>query len=109
MTTTVLTVEADADGLWWTLHQLTSASVLQADFIAECVALGLAEVSGEPVEWRFSPPARMRLEKAWRLHRDLEVPASALPLVLQLLEEIDDLHAEAAQLQLRLRHWEGHG
>jgi len=43
------------------------------------------------------------------VHRDLEVPASALPLVLQLLEEIDYLHAEAAQLQLRLRHWEGHG
>jgi MerR HTH family regulatory protein len=107
MTTTVLTVEADADGLWWTLHQLTSASALQADFIAECVALGLADVSGEPVEWRFSSPTRLLIEKAWRLHRDLDVPATALPLVLQLLEEIDYLHTEAAQLRARLRHWEG--
>lgn len=107
MTTTVLTVEADDDGLWWSLHQLTSASVLEAEFITECVALGLAEVSGEPVEWRFSPPARLRLEKAWRLHRDLEVPPAALPLVLELLDEIDILHAEVAHLRARLRHWEG--
>lgn len=107
MTTTVIAVEADADGLWWTLHQLVSASALQADFIHQCVALGLTEVSGEPVQWRFSPPARMRLEKAWRLHRDLEIPATALPLVLQLLDEIDHLHAEAAQLRARLRQWEG--
>jgi len=107
MTTSLLTVEADDDDLWWTLHQLTCASVLEVDFITECVALGLAEVSGEPMQWRFSPPARLRLEKAWRLHRDLEVPATALPLVLQLLDEIDSLHVEVAYLRARLRHWEG--
>lgn len=107
MTTTILTVEADNDGLWWNLQQLTTASMLEAEFVEQCVALGLAEVSGEPVQWRFSPPARLRLEKAWRLHRDLELHIGALPLVLQLLDEIDGLHAEAAQLRARLRHWEG--
>ncbi len=110
MTTTVFTVEADDDGLWWTLQQLTAASPLDSGFIEQCVALGLVELGGLPSQWRFSPLVRLRLERAWRLHRDLELHPSALPLVLELLEEVELLRQESAQLRQRLRHWEvGHG
>ncbi len=110
MTTTVFTVESNDDGLWWTLQQLTDASTLDSGFIEQCVALGLVELSGLPSQWRISPPVRLRLERAWRLHRDLELHPSALPLVLELLEEVDALRQESAQLRQRLRHWEhGHG
>ena len=110
MTTTVVTVESDDEGLWWTLQQLTSVSPLDSDFIEQCVAFGLVDLAGLPSQWRFSPTVRLRLERAWRLHRDLEVHPSALPLVLQLLEEVEILRQESSQLRQRLRHWEdGHG
>lgn len=104
--TTVITVETDGDALWWSLQQLTTASALDAAFVEQCVALGLAEVSGAMQEWVFDAATQLRLERAWRLHRDLDLHPSALPLVLELLDEVEALRIEAGQLRARLRQWE---
>lgn len=104
--TTVITVETDGDALWWNLQQLTAACALDAAFVEQCVALGLADVSGTMQEWVFDAATRLRLERAWRLHRDLDLHPGALPLVLELLDEVEALRVEAAQLRARLRHWE---
>ena len=104
--TTLLTVEQDGDQLSWTLHELTTSTQLAQEFIMQCVECGLAEVSGAPMQWRFDPFTRQRLQRAWRLHRDFELQIAALPLVLDLLEEVEVLREEAQRLRHRLQHWE---
>jgi hypothetical protein len=83
--TTLFTVEQNGEELWWSLQELSNSSALQPEFIVQCVELGLVDASGVQTQWRFNSDGRFRLQKAWRLHRDLEVQVSALPLVLQLL------------------------
>ena len=104
--TTVFTVEQNGEELWWSVQELTSSSALESGFIEQCVELGLIEVSGSPLQWRFNDEGRQLLNKAWRLHRDLEVHVSALPLLLQMLDELNELRQEAQQLRVRLQHWE---
>ncbi len=104
--TTLFTVEHNGEEFWWTLQELTNSSALQSEFIVQCVELGLIDASGPPPEWRFNSEGRLRLQKAWRLHRDLELHLTALPLVLQLIDELDELRVEAESLRMRLQHWE---
>jgi chaperone modulatory protein CbpM len=92
----------------YTLVELRECSRLQESFIIACVEHGVIEVSGAaPPQWRFGNRERQQLQKAWRLHQDLELQISALPLVLELLDEIDALRSEAQLLRQRLGHWEG--
>ena len=104
--TTLFTVEQNGEELWWSLQELSNSSALQPEFIVQCVELGLVDASGVQTQWRFNSDGRFRLQKAWRLHRDLEVQVSALPLVLQLLDELGELRQEAAYPRKRLQHWE---
>lgn len=104
--TTLIALEVDDELPWWTLQELLAASVLEAPFIVECVTVGLVEVDGEEALWRFDAQARRRLERAWRLHHDLDVQVGALPLVLELLDERDGLRRQVQALQERLARWE---
>jgi chaperone modulatory protein CbpM len=89
------------------LDDLCRRTRLDEAFVIECVEHGVAPVSGqEVVAWRFSMTAILRLQKAWRLHRDLELQVSGLALVLDLLEERDQLLQEIEDLRRRLAHWE---
>jgi chaperone modulatory protein CbpM len=89
------------------LDDLCRRTRLDEGFVVECVEHGVAHVAGQEVlAWRFSMTAILRLQKAWRLHRDLDLHVSNLPLVLDLLEERDQLLQEIEDLRLRLRHWE---
>ncbi|HWK54902.1 MAG TPA: chaperone modulator CbpM [Hyphomicrobiales bacterium] len=103
---TDLIVETSEDGLY-TLVELREGCRLQESFIVSCVELGVVEVRGRaPTEWRFSNQSRLQLLRAWRLHHDLELQLAALPLVLELLDEIGTLRSETELLRLRLAHWE---
>jgi chaperone modulatory protein CbpM len=89
------------------LDDLCRRTRLDERFVVECVEHGVAHVAGqEALAWRFSMTAILRLQKAWRLHRDLELQVSNLALVLDLLEERDQLLQEIADLRGRLAHWE---
>jgi chaperone modulatory protein CbpM len=102
---TDFSVETLDDALY-TLVELCRGSHLEESFIVECIEHGVVEVSGSSVrEWRFSNGARLRLQKAWRLHRDLELQPAALPLVLQLLSEVETLRQENRRLRSWLGHW----
>jgi chaperone modulatory protein CbpM len=95
------------DEALYTLVELCRSSHLEEGFIVACIEHGVVEVSGASMQqWRFSNGSRLRLQKAWRLHRDLELQPAALPLVLQLLGEVDALHQENRRLRLLLEHWE---
>jgi chaperone modulatory protein CbpM len=93
----------------FTLIELCECSALDEQFVIACVEHGVAPTSGtQVVEWIFSQTAVLRLQKAWRLHRDLDLQIDSLPLVLELLDERDQLLQEIAALRQHLRHWEHH-
>ena len=92
-----------------TLIELCACSALDEQFVVDCVEHGIASSSGtQVVEWTFSQDAVLRLQKAWRLHRDLELQVSSLALVLELIDERDRLLQEIAALRHHLSHWEHH-
>ncbi len=89
------------------LDDVCQRTRLEEHFVIACVEHGVAQVAGqEVVAWRFSMTSILRLQKAWRLHRDLELQVSSLALVLDLLEERDQLLQEISELRGRLGHWE---
>lgn len=95
----------------WSLVELCQRHLLDADFIVACVESGITEASGlvanlPQAEWRFSAAAVLRIEKARRLQRDLELGLSEMVLVLDLLDEVESLRAEVNSLRKRLQHWE---
>lgn len=100
-------IHGDEEFRFLTLTEVCRATRIEEGFIIECVELGVAPVSGdESLAWRFSTTAIMRLQKAWRLHRDLELQVDSLALVLDLLDERDRLQQQIAELQARLGRWE---
>lgn len=101
------TIHSDEVLAFCNLGDLCSRTRLEERFVVECVEHGVAHVVGnEALAWRFSMTAILRLQKAWRLHRDLELQVSSLALVLDLLEERDQLQQEIADLRNRLSRWE---
>lgn len=53
-------------------------------------------------EWRFSHVAVTVVGRAERLHRQLAVEWADMPLVLELLAELNELRAENSMLKQRL-------
>ncbi|MES2627028.1 MAG: chaperone modulator CbpM [Pseudomonadota bacterium] len=91
------------------LNELCLRSNLDTDFVVQCVEVGIAEAEGRsPVEWVFTSTAAVRIQKAYRLQRDLEINLNGLAMVLDLLDEVETLHDEVAYLRKKLSHWE-HG
>lgn len=104
----ILTVE-EPDRASCTLEELCQHIALERGFVEQCVELGIAEVRGTAApDWVFTTTAVLRIRKAWRLHRDLDVHVSNLALLLELLDERDLLQQQVAVLRQRLQHWEGH-
>lgn len=90
-----------------TLGEVCRRTRINEAFIVECVEHGVAPVAGtDSPAWRFSVMSILRLQKAWRLHRDLELQVSSLALVLDLLDERDQLQQQLDELRARLGHWE---
>ena len=100
-------IHADDTLAFCSLEDLCLRTHLDERFVIECVEHGVAHVAGqEVVAWRFSMTSILRLQKAWRLHRDLELQVHNLALVLDLLEERDQLLQELEHLRGRLGRWE---
>ena len=90
-----------------TLIELCQLIKLDELFITQCVEYGIAQVAGRQTsDWTFQAPAVVRIQKAWRLQRDLDIHISGLPLILELLDEREALQYQVAVLQHKLRGWE---
>lgn len=77
-----------------TLAELCQACEVPEDLVLHWVLEGVVEPRGErPQDWRFTGPSLRRARAAWRLTRDLELNASGVCLVLDLLDEISVLRA----------------
>jgi chaperone modulatory protein CbpM len=59
----------------------------------------------QPPEWEFNITALRIVNKAARLHRDLEIDWADIALVLNLLDEIDLLKNENALLKRQLKRF----
>lgn len=90
-----------------TLQELCELGAFDEHFVIQCVEQGIAPVAGQQVpDWLFPAASVLRIRKAWRLHRDLDVHLGSLALILELLEERDRLHREVSELRQRLSRWE---
>lgn len=80
------------------LSELCRICDVSREVVIEWVQEGVVEPHGE-AQWRF--PARQlgRLRRASRLQQDLELESHVLPVVLDLLEEIERLRNEVRVLR----------
>lgn len=75
-----------------TLHEVCGILELKTEVVCEWVAEGVVQPSGERLgEWRFPSRQLERALRARRLQQDLELNTASLPLVLDLLGEIERL------------------
>ncbi len=83
------------------LNELCRVCDVSRELLIEWVNEGVVEPRGQ-AQWRF--PARQlgRLRRARRLQQDLELESHALPVVLDLIDEVERLRREVRVLR-RLR------
>jgi len=75
-----------------TLAEICRVLEVRAEVITEWVDEGVVRPSGARLtEWRFSGRELERARRARRLQRDLELDSRSLPLVLDLLTELQRL------------------
>ena len=78
-----------------TIDELCLACGVEANWIIELVEHGVIEPIGRvSADWRFTCLAIVRVAKAKRLERDLDLNPPGLAVVLDLLDEIDDLRTK---------------
>ena len=83
-----------------TLADVCRACAVHAEYIIELVEEGvLVPVGNEPVSWRFSGIHMHRATVSQRLQHDLGINLAGVALALQLLDEIDSLHARINALE----------
>jgi len=80
------------EDLQLSLGELSQACRVEVEFIVELVQEGVLEP--EDTQWRFPGSSLPRLRKAVNLHRDLGLNLAGIALVLDLLEEREQLHAQ---------------
>ena len=86
--------EVLTEGEMCTLEQLCLSCNVAADWIVELVEHGVIEPVGQTkIDWQFTRLSIVRVAKAKRLERDLELNAPGVALVLDLLDEIDHLRS----------------
>ena len=76
----------------YTLEEICERCAVSAEKVILFVEHGITEPVGDSVlEWRFTAAGLMRLRKALRIQRDLDVNLPGLALVFQLMDEMDHL------------------
>jgi chaperone modulatory protein CbpM len=74
------------------ISELSQRCSVNSQLIVELVQFGVVEPRGkQPEEWRFSGHDFVRLQKAIRLHRDLDINLAGVALVIELMEELQQL------------------
>lgn len=86
-----------------TLSEITQSARVSEDTVVAIVEQGIVQPRGaRPAEWRFEPPMVATLQRACRLHRDLELDWAAVALALELIEEVQQLRQDNERLRRQL-------
>lgn len=104
MAQVVQTIEAQHGTALLTLSELCQRCGVHAELIVEMVEYGVVEPvrreSGQ--RWLFADDALLRLQRAQRLRRDLQLDLPGLALSLDLLDEIALLQRQVDSLRQQL-------
>lgn len=87
-------VELIDESLELSINEVCHRCSVSDQLIVELVQFGVVDPGGTtPDEWRFSGHDLIRLQKAIRLHRDLDINLAGVALTIELLEELQRLRA----------------
>lgn len=93
-------LDADAP---YALEEVCEACVVEKHLVLEMVEFGILNPEGENVSnWRFSATAILRLQRARRLRRDLEINLAGIAVTLDLLDELDRTRQRVKTLESHL-------
>ena len=96
-------VELLDDSTPYALRELCELCGVRADLIVELVEAGIiSPVGSAPSAWRFSVQATIRLQKAQRLRRDLDINLAGVAVALDLIEDLDETRKRLKTLERRL-------
>ena len=97
---------AGASDTVFSLSEICERCGLHAEIITEMVEYGIiAPIEPTQQRWQFTAAALLRLHRAQRLQRDLELNLPGLALSLELLDEVESLRGEIAELRHRLQQF----
>lgn len=83
-----------------TLIEIADRGAVKTELVIQMVHEGILEPHGDaPQEWRFRGPDLLRLNRALRLLRDLELNLPGAALAVDLLDELDELRARIDSLE----------
>jgi chaperone modulatory protein CbpM len=86
----------------FSLGQICTLLELRSDVVCEWVEDGIVRPQGRSLsEWRFTNAELERARRARRLQHDLELDSASLPLVLELLGEVQRLRRRLRMLEER--------
>jgi chaperone modulatory protein CbpM len=93
--------------LYINFEELCKSVSISEDMIIALIEYGIVvPAQGDiPAEWLFSITAVSVAKKAVRIHQDLAINWASIPLVLDLLTEIETLQMENAHLKNRLNRF----
>ena len=84
-----------------TLAQLCRTCSVHADYVIELVEEGVIQpVGGEITQWSFPGLSIQRTRKAQRLQTDLGINLAGVAVILELLDDVDDLHQRLRDVDL---------
>jgi chaperone modulatory protein CbpM len=88
----------------FSLSEICERCNMHAEWVTDMVEYGIVTpLESNRQRWQFSTAALLRLRRARRLQRDLELNLPGLALGLELLDEIESLRREITSLQHRLQ------
>jgi chaperone modulatory protein CbpM len=89
----------------FTLQEICERGGVRVEFIVELVEYGVIAPldNGTANQWAFDAPALARLNRALRLHRDLEINLPGLAISLDLLDEVQRLRQQVDLLDGQLK------
>lgn len=83
-----------------TLGELCERCQVSAETVREMVLEGLVEpLETDAYRWRFAQASMLRVWRALRLQRDLELNLAGAALAVELLEELEDLRRRLRTLE----------
>ena len=99
MIETSLTVEL-------TLEEVCASTGLPTEVLVSIVEEGILEPKGSvPEEWSFDITMLSIAKRACRLNRDLDIDWGAIPLYLDMLDELERIRLENQMLKQRLQRF----
>lgn len=85
------------------LEELARACGVEVEWIIELVAVGVLAPEGrEPTHWRFCAADLTCARRVTRLQRDFGASMEAAAVMIDLLKQIDQLHARLKQAGLNV-------